>query len=106
MSLETPQCDCEGRRMHVTHPGALRHMAILIAQGMASKDIVLFCTVTIVSPMRWLEVIRIYGDRCRACQSCREDRREVLQGAAEPDCPQSRENQNEQRPPRFFREWA
>jgi len=83
-----------------------RNMAILIAQGMVSKDIVLLHTATIASPMGWIEVIRFYEDRCRVCQTCRENPREMIQGAAEPDCPQSRGNQNEQRPPRFFREWA
>lgn len=51
-----------------------RNMAILIAQGMVSKDIVLLRTVTIASDRGWIDVIRIYEDRCRLRRSCREDR--------------------------------
>lgn len=82
MSLESPPHDCDGRRIQAVHPRVprntgrrdSRNMAILIAQGMVSKDIVLLRTVTNASPMGWIEVIRIYEDRCRVCQSCREDR--------------------------------
>ena len=95
VSLDHPPDDGDGRRMQDIHQGCptnsrgrgIRNMAILIAQGVVSKDFVLLINiVTGASPMGWIGVIQNCEGRCRACQILREGRIEVHQGVAEPDC--------------------